>query len=122
MKTSEIADLLRAELAGDGHGEIERVGALDRASTGDITFIEKNTDDVASAASCLIVPLSFAGDLPQPVIKTVNPKLAFSRIAAVLHPSPSRRGMVHSSALVRESAHIADGAFVGPFVCVDDNS
>ncbi len=122
MKTSEIADLLRAELVGDGEVDVKRVAALDSASKGDISFIEKDAGETKTSASCLIVPLSFSGDVPQPVIKTANPKLAFSQIAAVLHPSRGTRGMIHPSALVRESAHIADGAFIGPFVCVDENS
>jgi UDP-3-O-[3-hydroxymyristoyl] glucosamine N-acyltransferase len=122
MKTRDIAEFLGAELSGDTDIEIERVAALATASTGEITFVEKADSDIKTRASCLIVPIDFSYDLLQPVIKTANPKLAFSRVAAVLHRSEKPAPTVHPSALVRESARIAADAVVGPFVCVDENS
>jgi UDP-3-O-[3-hydroxymyristoyl] glucosamine N-acyltransferase len=122
MKTSEIAALLRAELVGDGHVEVERVAALNAAGKGEIAFADKVGGELETAASCVIVPLAFESDGRRPVIKTGNPKLAFARIAAVLHERPKPAAGIHPSALVRESAHIAEDAFVGPFVCVDENS
>jgi len=122
MRTREIAEFLGAELSGNGDIEIESVSALDRASKGEIAFVDKADGNSDSKASCLIVPLAFSADVPQPIVKTANPKLAFSRIAAVLHPVSNDAPMIHQSALVRESALIADDAFIGPFVCVDENS
>jgi len=122
MKTREIAVFLRGELIGDGEVEIARVAALDSASADEIAFVEKSDGDIESLASCLIVPLDFTCEGQQPVIKTANPKLAFSRIAAVLHPREKPASMIHPSALVRESAKIDAEAVIGPFVCVDENS
>src|SRR5439155_19668114 len=103
MKTREIAEFLRAELTGNGDVDIERVAALAAASTGEITFVEKADGDIKTGASCLIVPTDFPYNVPQPVIKTANPKLAFSRIAPVLHRPEKAAPMTHSTALVRES-------------------
>jgi UDP-3-O-[3-hydroxymyristoyl] glucosamine N-acyltransferase len=122
MKTREIAEFLRAELVGDGDVEIDRVAALECASTGEIAFLEKADVEIETRASCLIVPSGFLREVSHPVIRTANPKLAFSRVAALLHPTPKTAPMVHPSALVRESARIAEDAVIGPFVCVDDYS
>src|SRR5436309_14280800 len=118
MKTGEIAEFLRAELSGDGDVEIERVAALATASQGEIAFVENTDGEIETGASCLIVPLTFVPGVPQAVIKTANPKLAFARIAEVLHPRQKPVARIHPSALVRESARIAEDAIIGPFVCV----
>lgn len=122
MRTREIAEFLRAELSGDGDVVIERVAALDNASTGEIAFVERVDGPLETRASCIIVPLGFSSDVRQPVVKTANPKLAFARVASLLHPRQEIAGRIHPSALVRESARIAADAFVGPFVCIDDGS
>jgi UDP-3-O-[3-hydroxymyristoyl] glucosamine N-acyltransferase len=122
MKTREIADFLNAELIGDGEVDIVRVAALDSATSGEIAFVEKADGDIATVASCVIVPLGFSRDVAVPIIKTANPKLAFARVAATLHPLPKHVPMIHSSALVRESARIAEDVVIGPFVCIDENS
>jgi len=70
----------------------------------------------------MLVPLTFSSDAFSPIIRVANPKLAFARIAAVLHEPKKAVPTIHPSALVRESARIAGDAIVGPFVCVDENS
>lgn len=122
MKTREIAEFLGSELRGDGDVEITAVASLDKASSGDIAFVEKADSDVVTSASCLLVPPAFTTDIKQPLIATSNPKLAFARIASVLHPANRPAPRVHPSALVRESVELADDVFIGPFVCIDENS
>ena len=122
MKTREIADFLKAELIGEGDVEIVRVASLETAAKGEIAFVEIADGKIATNASCVIVPLAFSGDLPQPIIKTANSKLAFSRIAAVLHPRYKPAPFIHSTALVRDSASIGDDVVIEPFVCIDENS
>ncbi|MEQ1646837.1 MAG: UDP-3-O-(3-hydroxymyristoyl)glucosamine N-acyltransferase, partial [Pyrinomonadaceae bacterium] len=75
-----------------------------------------------ASPSCLIVPLDFAAETSIPLIKVHNPKLAFALLAARIHPPDPYPPMIHSSALVRDSASVSDGAFIGPFVCIDENS
>ena len=122
MKTREIADFLSAELAGDGNVEIERVASLSAASAGDLAFVEKADPDVPTNASCLIVPLDFSIQISQPYIRTKDPKLAFSRVAELLHPSKHRTGEVHPSAVISATAKIGDDVFIDAFTCVGDNS
>jgi UDP-3-O-[3-hydroxymyristoyl] glucosamine N-acyltransferase len=120
MKTREIAEFLSAELVGDGNIEIARVAALDAASAGEIAFVEKADGEIASNASCMIVPIDFSTQVPQPVIKAKEPKLAFARIAAELHP-PRKQAGIHVSAVIAETANIGAGGSIGAFVFIGED-
>ncbi len=122
MKTREIADLLRGELSGDGDIEILRVAALDAASAGEIAFVDKAKGEIVSSASCLIVPADFQSNDGVAFIKVAEPKLAFARIAAILHPSKVRPGEIHNSAVITFTARIGKDVFIGAFCCVGERS
>jgi UDP-3-O-[3-hydroxymyristoyl] glucosamine N-acyltransferase len=121
MKTREIAELLRGELTGDGEIDISGIAALNAASTGDIAFVEGSVSDISSNASCLLVP-AFPEGSAGACIKVPNPKLAFARIAAVLHPAKKRTAKIHDSAVIAETALIGKDVFIGAFTCVGDRS
>jgi UDP-3-O-[3-hydroxymyristoyl] glucosamine N-acyltransferase len=122
MKISEIADFLGAELVGDGNIEITGVSKLDSAVEGQISFVDRPDADVLSGASCLIVPAAFEHGPGIPLLKTADPKLAFARIAGVLHPPRFSAKGIYSNAVVSPSARVANDVSVGPFVCIGDES
>ena len=124
MKTREIAELLGGELRGDGEIEINSVAGLNAAGIGQIAFIEKDTGHLSTAAGCVIVPSGFETTfIPQSTMISVrNPRLAFARIAARLHPPKLRQPEIHATAVISESASIGGNIFVGAFVCVGDSS
>jgi len=122
MKIREIAEFLDAELVGDASVEIIGVASVASASTGEIAFLEKNIGQVASRADCLIVPADFDGETPIPLIKTANPKLAFARVAAILHPQKRKQSGIDASAVIAETAAIGSGVFVDAFVSVGNDS
>jgi UDP-3-O-[3-hydroxymyristoyl] glucosamine N-acyltransferase len=125
MKLEKIAEIVGGKLSGASDAEISGVAALETAQTGEISFVEK-TDFAENAkntnASCLFVPENFDGELPCAFIEVKNPKLAFARIAEVLHPSKKRKAEIHQSAVIAESAKIGENVFVGVFCCVGENS
>ncbi len=122
MKVREIAEFLRGELEGDGDVDIKGVASLDKASAGEIAFIEKVDGEIVSGASCLIVPNDFQAAVGTPYIMTANPKLAFAQIAAILHPPKARQPETHASALIATSARIGKDVFIGAFTCVGERS
>lgn len=129
MKTREIAEFLNAELIGDGDVEIGRVAALDSAASGEIAFIEKPDGEISSRASCLLVPMEFAAEEAKtravasvPLITVKNPKLAFAKIAALLHPPKHCEAKIHASAIVASTARIGTDVFVGAFACIGENT
>jgi UDP-3-O-[3-hydroxymyristoyl] glucosamine N-acyltransferase len=122
MKAQEIADFLGAALSGDGDIQIRRVASIDEANDGDITFLENVTRASSTAASCLLIPFDHAIATPGCYITVANPKLAFAKVAALLHSSKSRSRETHPSAIISASAKIGANVFIGAFTCVGDNS
>ncbi|MFN6963222.1 MAG: UDP-3-O-(3-hydroxymyristoyl)glucosamine N-acyltransferase [Pyrinomonadaceae bacterium] len=120
MKTREIAEFLGGELVGRGDVEIERVADLRKAADGEIAFVEKGDIEFECSAACLIVPRKFAGSGTH--IKVDVPKLAFARLAALLHPQKVRRPEIHPSAVVAAEAVIGDNVFIGAHCCVGEGS
>lgn len=122
MKAHEIADLVGGQLTGDGEVEILSVNALDRAAACEIAFIAASSHGpAASRAACLLVGIDSEASAPA-VIRVDDPKLAFAKAAAVLHPRKIRPAGRHSSAVIAESAKIGVGVFIGSFVSVGEDS
>lgn len=123
MKTQEIADFINGKLNGAGDVEILRVAAFESAGENEIAFLEKAEAEKTTRAACAIVPENFDFlALPCPTIQVKNPKLAFARLAAVLHPPKKRSPEIHPSAIISENAKIGENVFIGAFTCVGENS
>lgn len=118
----QLADLVGGELNGEDTIEIFRVASLENAQENEISFLEKNELNSQTHASCLIISENFSLEISCPQIKVKNPKLAFAKIAALLHPPQKRTPEIHSSAVIADSAKIGTDVFIGAFVCVGENS
>jgi UDP-3-O-[3-hydroxymyristoyl] glucosamine N-acyltransferase len=125
MRIEKIAEIVGGKLNGTSDAEIVGVAALETAQTGEISFVEK-TDFAGNAqntkAECLFVPENFDAALPCTSIQVKNPKLAFARIAEVLHPKKRYEPEIHESAVIAASAKIGADVFIGAFTCVGENS
>ena len=108
--------------SGESDTEILRVASLETARKGEIAFVEKAENVSETNASCLLVPENFDAEIPCPFIKVKNPKFAFAKIAAELHPPKKRAPEIHHSAVISESAKIGKDVFIGAFCCVGDDS
>jgi len=122
MKIQEIADFLNGEPRGASEVEIYRVAAFESAAENEIAFLEKAEPEKNTNASCVVVPEDFESPLPCPSIRVKNPKLAFARLAAALHPPKKRAPEIHQSAIIAASAKIGKDVFIGAFACVGENS
>ncbi|HEX8397529.1 MAG TPA: UDP-3-O-(3-hydroxymyristoyl)glucosamine N-acyltransferase [Pyrinomonadaceae bacterium] len=122
---AELAEKIGAQVRGDGETKITGINSLEAAQTGEIAFVEDArffAGAANSAASCLIIAETAEIKFNGVLIQTKNPKLAFARIAALLHPPKKREAEIHPSAVIAESAAIGENVFVGAFCCVGENS
>jgi UDP-3-O-[3-hydroxymyristoyl] glucosamine N-acyltransferase len=126
MKIEKIVEFLDGQLRGESDTEIYAVAAVEKAQTGEISFVE-SIEKVAQTinlsginASCLIVPENFDAPLPFSVIKVKNPKLAFAKIAARLHPSKRQNGW-HETVVVSQNSDVRAN-FIGAFVTIGENT
>ena len=122
MTTREIAELLDGKLIGNGDLEITSVAAIDSACARSISFLDRPDADITTNASAVIVPLDHSSPISAEIIKVHDPKLAFARVAAILHPSKRNDAGVHTSTVIAETAVIGDEVSIGPFVTIGNNS
>lgn len=122
MKVRDIAEYLGCELIGEGDAEIFSVADISTAKAGQLAFYEKDGPLPETTASCVVVGPGSAASTGLPVIVALNPKLAFARIAALLHPSEHREPEIHSSSVISPSAKLGDDVFIGAFVCIGNGS
>lgn len=120
MLIEEIANVISGELTGNGKIEINSVANFENAQEGEITFLEKPEHSVQTNASCVII--SDELELPCSTIKVKNPKLAFAKIAGILHPQKKRSPMIHPSAVFFGSAILGRDVYIGAFCSIGDNS
>jgi UDP-3-O-[3-hydroxymyristoyl] glucosamine N-acyltransferase len=130
ISVAELAKHVKGHLIGDETVMITGVAGLEVAGAGKAVYVEDPKHFAAAQstfASCLIVPEGFpletcADPKPLAVIEVAHPKLAFAKIAALLHPQKQREPEVHPSAVVAETANIALTVFVGPLVVIGEKT
>jgi len=118
-----LAEAVGGHVVGDGKARIHGIASVESADGGDVAFVQdaKFADAArSSAAGCLIVGLG-QSIADRCCIEVAQPKLAFARIAALLHPPRFRVGE-HQSAHVAETAELRSGVFVGAFASLGERT
>jgi len=125
MRVRELAEWLGATFEGDGEKEIERAAALEDAGSSDLAFVASRKASAQaehSAAGCLIVPPEFANAGNRTLIRVTEPRLAFARAAARLHPPPAVQPGVSPDAVIAPSARLGPGVSIGPKVSIGEDT
>jgi UDP-3-O-[3-hydroxymyristoyl] glucosamine N-acyltransferase len=123
----EIAALIGGELSGDGEIKISGIASITGAVEGEITFLLNRSFEkhlTGTKASAVIVGQDaekgvLAG---RNYIAVKNPALAHALVADHFEIRASHSSGVSDQAYVSESAAIAAGATIYPFVYVDDGA
>ncbi len=118
----ELAEHLSAKILGDGQAPISGVANPESANAEDLIYADSPRQVQRAAASAARCVLSIPGtDLPgKTVLGVENPKLAFAKAAAWLHPRPPLRPEIHPTAIVSATARLAPNIRVGPYVVIED--
>lgn len=122
MKTREIAELVGGELVGDGEVEIVRATSPGAATGACVVFIAPGADFSVTKAGCAIISLDADPPSGAVVIKVADPKLAFAKTAAALHPRKTYGSGVNRLASVSGTAILGAECFVGAHASVGHNS
>jgi UDP-3-O-[3-hydroxymyristoyl] glucosamine N-acyltransferase len=125
MKLGAIADSVGAQIIGDGTVEVTGISSIRSASPGDLVFVEDEKNlrlALGSKASAVIVRSSTKKTkYSKPLLVHKQPRLAFARIARLLHGKSNQLGGIHSSAVVASSARLAKTVAVGARVVIAEN-
>ncbi len=132
LTIAELATRVDGRLLGDGSIHVHSVAELVSAGPGDVAYVdgEKFLEAARSSqASCLIVSPQFVETFKEQtgerkigptLIEVARPKLAFARVAALLHPPKHREPLVHPSATIANSADVDLTVSVGPHVTIGE--
>src|SRR6266704_1462677 len=120
----DLADAIGAVVEGKGSIELTGVAAPERASSGDLIFVDaaKHTARAeASAAACVILPpgLAVTG---KTILRAKEAKVAFAKAAALLREASIIATGVHPTAVIAPLAKIALNASIGPYAVIGEDA
>ena len=121
-RLGDIAQALGAELKGDPEVRISGLATLQAAVPGQISFLANPAYGKYLAdtrASAVIVAPAAAGESPTNVLLLDNPYLGYARLSHWFDPAPVPTPGVHPTAVVDDSARIAETACIGPNVVIE---
>jgi UDP-3-O-[3-hydroxymyristoyl] glucosamine N-acyltransferase len=125
LTVSQIAEICHGTAEGDARQEITSANALERATASQVSFVSnQRTADTADAseAGCLIVPRTFENRKGRAIVRVDNPRAAFARVIAVLHPESKPSRGIHPSAVIALSAEVAVDCAIGPNVTIGERA
>ncbi|MBF0191392.1 MAG: UDP-3-O-(3-hydroxymyristoyl)glucosamine N-acyltransferase [Magnetococcales bacterium] len=122
MKLTELASQLGVEHRG-GEVEILGVAPLDRAGTGDLSFVTtRKWLSEAHGASALLVSPELAGEaegmVATPLLISATPGRDAGRAALLLGGRELRMSGIHPSAVIDPTARIGSGATIGALAVI----
>lgn len=119
----ELAEFTASCLIGNGDIEVSRVASLAHAQPGDLVFVQDKKDLVAALASraSAVIAGMFASDTgsDKPLLVSDNPRLAFCRAGALLHPPKAYKPGLHPSVLVHPTAKVAPSAAIDTHAVIE---
>ena len=120
----EVAESVGAELVGAGDVELKGVASLRSASSGDLVFIEdeKHLSTALTSAASAIIAGRFAVSGTKPFLICDQPRLAFARAAQFLHANKRGSGTIHATAVVHDSAKLANDVTVEEYAVVRERA
>jgi UDP-3-O-[3-hydroxymyristoyl] glucosamine N-acyltransferase len=126
---SDIVDALGGEVRGDQDFQVWRLASLEQAGREDMSFCSAKQPTLAlrqTRAGCLILSAenyeAMGSSLPaRSFVLVGNPSLYFARLTQWwkrIHMASSHQPLIHPTASIHPSAHLAADVRVGPFAYV----
>jgi UDP-3-O-[3-hydroxymyristoyl] glucosamine N-acyltransferase len=119
MRVSEIAVLVGGACEGEADRPIRAAAALDTAGADEVSFVGNRKAAAAAAqseAGCLLVPMDFPAG--RTLIRVEDPRTAFARVVARLHPPELPQPGIHPTAVVAPDAVLGEGVCIGPHAVI----
>jgi UDP-3-O-[3-hydroxymyristoyl] glucosamine N-acyltransferase len=123
MKLSELANRTGAQCDdANADVEIESAAGLDQAQAGQVTFLSNPRYTArVNTTSASAIYLGEGTEVTRPdiaVLRAKDPYLAFTRALIIFQPAPRFVAGIHSSAVIDESAKVAQSAMIGAHVVI----
>lgn len=119
----ELAEFTASRLIGNGDSEVSGVASLAYAQPGDLVFVQDKKDLAAALLSraSAVIAGTFASHTKadKPLLVSDNPRLAFCRAGALLHPPKAYKSGIHPSAVVHPTAKVAPSAAIDAHAVIE---
>lgn len=123
MTAAELAQLLEAQVEGDGSVVLSGGATLESAGPEDLVFVESRAaiaEMRATAAGCLLIRTDGEAPTGKTVIRVKQPRNAFAKAMRALLPDMRPSAGIHATAMVAKSAVVGEGASIGPYVVLEE--
>ncbi len=121
-----LATFTATRLIGDGDLEITTVASVLQAKPGALVFVqdEKYIEQALTSAATAVIAGEFAASYTgrKALLIAANPRLAFARAGALLHPPRTYAAGVDPTAVVHASAKVASTAAIDAHVVIEANA
>lgn len=121
---AELAQLLEAEVEGDGQTQISGMSPLSEAKAGDLAFVADDSRAVqrltASHASAVLVAPGTPVD--RPALRVPDPYLGFICLAEAYFPQQHPAWGIDERAVLAPDVVVGRGVSVGPFAVIGEGS
>ena len=118
----ELAVRFGLQLRGSPEIRVSHVATLAQAEPGSLSFLadSRHRRELSTTrASAVVLTADDALACPVAVLVTENPRLAFARMAALLHPEPEQAPGVHPTAVIAAGVRVPTSATVGPLAVIE---
>ena len=127
ISAKDLANTLNGELIpADTDLSITGAQGLSEAGAGDVSFISnpKYNDIAFKTNAGLLLVSDSKPKYKCPIIRVPNPQLAYSKILWVLNKERTPKPVpgIHKTAIVAESAKVAEDACIGPFAVIEEKA
>ncbi len=124
MTVRELAEKVNGVVEGDGSREVIGICPLDDIKERCVTYLEMQRDSfmLENKAPAAVICTKAAAIEGQTLIRSSNPKLAFTLALEIFHPVRRPGAGIHPSAVIGGNVEIDESVSVGPNCFVGDNS
>ncbi len=123
-KLADVARWVGGTVVGDGQTRITALSGIREAGRGHLTFIanSKYLHLLASTRASAVLTSKEVRSARLPIIRTDNPSLAFSKLAALANPEQEQppRG-ISPKAVIGKRVRLGDGVAVQAFAVIEDD-
>jgi UDP-3-O-[3-hydroxymyristoyl] glucosamine N-acyltransferase len=125
MRAGDIADWLGAPIEGDADRDITAAAAIESAGASEISFVgRKKAAQLAagSGAGCLLAGADFDNAAGRTVIRVGDPRAAFARVVARLHPPRPVPPGIHPSAVIGARVRLGAEVSIAAHTVIGDEA
>ena len=122
VTVNQIAEIIDAELIGDGSIPISGIRGIAHAGTDEITFVsdKKYVSKVKDSLAAAIIVNQELEAVERPLLVVGNVDAAVIEVLKIFaHEPPAPRPGIHPSAVIADGAEIDSTAHIGPVVCIE---